>query len=203
MRTVSCRLRGSRSQERASSSSQKLSLNRSFVPLSVPLSRSVPPLRRLFPISPRSKADFGCLLPVGVYFLCLLISDSTSSSKSILRRSLTSLALSSSTLSVGMSLSAIGDLTWSRTYLIEHSNLCVFQGVTNQVRLLCFLISRTSSIDASSLLVSSSGFFHVFRGEKFGVTAGAFWNLTLAIQTFLVLFVRYSPPPWAKWVVVP
>ena len=35
------------------------------------------------------------------------------------------------------------------------------------------------------------------------MTGRAFWNLCLAFQTFLLLFVRYTPPTWAKWVVVP
>ncbi|KAL7413828.1 hypothetical protein BDY24DRAFT_370115 [Mrakia frigida] len=82
---------------------------------------------------------------MGVYLVMLLISD------------------------LGMSIAAIVDIPWSRTFLISHTPLCEFQGIANQL----------------------------------GVFAAAFWNLCLAFQTFLLLFIRYTPPSWAKWVVVP
>ncbi|KAL7412697.1 hypothetical protein BDY24DRAFT_416074 [Mrakia frigida] len=45
----------------------------------------------------------------------------------------------------------------------------------------------------------------VFQGisNQFGVTGAIFWNLCLAVQTFCLLYIRYTPPQWEKWVVVP
>ena len=37
---------------------------------------------------------------------------------------------------------------------------------------------------------------------QFGMSGAAFWNLALAVQTFLLLVVRYQPPQFVKWVVL-
>lgn len=75
--------------------------------------------------------------------------------------------------------------------MIDHSTLCDFQGASNQVR--------------TSLLRRSFGFrqanYH-WIAVQFGVSGTVFWNLALAVQTFLLLVVRYQPPRWVKWVVL-